>query len=176
MADFFTLGPKFVPGPKLVAGAISEMLVQAASAELPPADSVTSTTCRIARWAGAVGEAIDVEEVALQNVDSDVEAALPDLLAPGGCLLLVYALVCTRGADRVSQDMKAETGVVEGSLITGPNSICSMELVSLFLIGVAKSNVFAYHQITKAKVEWPTGLGIGLLSYTEKEAGQKGPN
>ena len=44
--------------------------------------------------------------------------------------------------------MSAETGVVEGSLIAGPNNICSMELVSLMLIGVARANVFAYHQVS----------------------------
>ena len=34
------------------------------------------------------------------------------------------------------------------------------------LIGVAKANVFAYHQITKAKQAWPEGLGVGMLSYS----------
>ena len=47
--------------------------------------------------------------------------------------------MCTQ---RLRADMSAETGVVEGSLITGIHNICSMELVSLMLIGGARLPTF----------------------------------
>ena len=88
----------------------------------------------------------------------------------------MYALLLTRSMEQVRRDMSAETGVVEGPLVVGPNHICSMELTSLLLCGVAKPNVLAYHSATRERQDWPLtaaasdpraalSLGVGMLSY-----------
>jgi len=162
-----SVAPDQTPTDQELAGAVMDMLLQAVR---------EGSDVRLVSWQDASQPCQAVTE---QLVPADRETLapnvlnwLPSLFAPGGAVLLLYALVATRGVDQLRQDMSAETGMVEGSLVTGPMNLCSMELVSLLLIGEARANVTAYHQVTRAKTSWPRGLGVGMLSLTEKDTGQ----
>jgi hypothetical protein len=190
-AAFFQQGAAYTPSRPLIAATVADILLQCVDKTAPGGAAAAAAVVRLPRFTGAVGQAIAVVEVAgathetvaaalLAAGDGGGNGCLLDaFLSPGGAILLVYAALLTRGEAAVRRDMSAETGVIEGPLIVGPNSTCSMELTSLLLCGVAKPNVFAYHSATRALQDWPHtapgedgGLGVGMISHTEIQAKQ----
>ena len=102
-----------------------------------------------------------------------VGARLLPLLASfkrrGGCCLLIYACVLTRGVEAVRADVALDNGMAP--LIIGPNALCGTELVNLMLCGVARGNVSAYDANGQGKVSWRSAGCVGLLSREELEMG-----
>lgn len=80
-------------------------------------------------------------------------------------VLFMYSLVATRGDKNVKMDVLKSGGDLP--LITSSLFLCSSDLVSLCLIGRANGNVGAYDNGENSKLDWPEGLGVGLLSMNE---------
>ena len=144
-----------------LAGALAAILQQCAGEGEP---------LRLPAWADAPGKAVTVDEVAAAEAEAALLARLDAFKAPGGCVLLVYAALLCRGADKVRTDVVADMG--EPPLIVGPHQICSSELVSLLLRGVATGNVAAHTAMGAAFCDWPPALGVGCLSLAEIETGE----
>eukprot|EP00041_Stephanoeca_diplocostata_P034640 m.1190509 g.1190509 ORF g.1190509 m.1190509 type:complete len:566 (-) comp24555_c1_seq20:2029-3726(-) len=122
------------------------------------------------------------------HIVSVCDALVPHVAAfrgRGGVCLLCYSAVLTRGIHRVRADVSADGG--DMPLVVGPFALCSTEMVSLLLHGVARGNVAAY-SLDGTKATWrqtpdpasttpdvaPVGRGghIGMLSMAEVEAGR----
>ena len=88
--------------------------------------------------------------------------------ARGGCCLLCYSCVLTRGLEALSADVAADNGATP--LVSGPHALCGTELVNLMLCGVARANVSAYGADGR-KVTWRSRARVGLLSRDEIESG-----
>ena len=114
-----------------------------------------------------------------------MSAHLDEFKAAGGVCLIVYSALLSRGVDQCKMDM-ASSGT-EPPLVVGPHSVCSSDLMSLLLRGVASENIFAYNPLAQAvkaaeggeggdggegsspKVDWPQSVEVGMLSSSEKE-------
>lgn len=145
----------------MLAKVITSMLCRATSPEAP---------VRICLWATELGGEVSVNEMPAKEAGSFVSEHIVDFAKEGGCVLLVYSLVLTRGEDAVKADIGREGG--EPPLIIGPNLLCSSELMALCLRGVAGGNVGAFAG-DGSRFDWPsdTDFGVGLLSHLEVESG-----
>lgn len=94
---------------------------------------------------------------------------LPTFKQRGGCCLLIYSCVLSRGIESVRADVAQDNGMTP--LIIGPNALCGTELVNLMLCGVARGNVSAYNSNGHGKVSWRAVGCVGLLSREELEMG-----
>lgn len=138
----------------------------------------TSNECTVVEWAegSAVGDGgLKVQEKVLLKTQlrEHIRANLQKFTDPGGLVLLVYSCVLSRGVDQVRSDIGRDSG--EPPLITGPHALCTTELLSLMLRGVASGNVGAYTAIGSPNA-WADGGGeltglVGLLSFSEVESG-----
>ena len=159
-------GPAFRPSDADLAAAVAAVLATVARASGGP--------CHVVRWApggGPSGSDVEVAEVAPDALLAAVTARLPEVKAPGGLLLLVYGCVMTRGVSQVRADMARSGG--SPPLVFAPHALCTSELVSLLLRGVADGNVSAYGPTGGAKVSWAApgaACPVGLLSFMELEA------
>mmetsp|Transcript_17549 Transcript_17549/g.25978 ORF Transcript_17549/g.25978 Transcript_17549/m.25978 type:complete len:742 (-) Transcript_17549:1370-3595(-) len=77
------------------------------------------------------GLALTISKFLLQN------SILEKFQRPGGVVLLVMALVASRGASKIANDMDDQS-----SKLTSQFGHCSQELINLLLTGEAVSNVF----------------------------------
>lgn len=145
----------------LLSKVVTAMLCRAA----PPGGAV-----RVCRWLADVGAEVSIKEMPAESAGLFVAEHIADFANAGGCVLLVYSLVLTRGEDLIKADIGREGG--EPPLIVGPNLLCSSELVSLCLRGVAGGNVGAFAGDGSC-FNWPldTEFGVGLLSHLEVESG-----
>eukprot|EP00949_MAST-11_sp_MAST-11-sp1_P004409 g4409.t1 len=159
------LSASYVPSKEDLADALCEIL-QA------PARASNSSVCALARWRDgepkSSKDSVEFDEVSLSNLGAEVRSRIDSFMSAGGCLLLVYSLVQTRGAEAVRRD-EAESGGADQPLIYGAFSLCTSELISLMLRGTANGSVSAYN-MSGAKVEWPQ-LRIGMLSLDEVDHG-----
>ena len=81
-----------------------------------------------------------------------------------GMLRLVYSMVLSRGVNQIQKDLNDDT---ESPLIGSSRGLCSFELMSLLLRGVANGDIGAFNQVTRAPQDWNRNDvlgGIGLLS------------
>jgi hypothetical protein len=183
---FFVDGPAFTPSAGLIAATITDILLACVKF-----DESEQGVVHLASWkeSGPAGVGYEIStaefpspghqfnvhnEAARARIEEAVASSLAStFLAPGGAVLLVYSAILTRGEAQVRLDCAAETGVCEGALICGPNSICSMELVSLLMCGVARANVSAYHAVSRQlQPSWDGARGVGMLSTSELDSGQ----
>eukprot|EP00036_Acanthoecidae_sp_10tr_P015979 CAMPEP_0206290282 /NCGR_PEP_ID=MMETSP0106_2-20121207/2541_1 /ASSEMBLY_ACC=CAM_ASM_000206 /TAXON_ID=81532 /ORGANISM="Acanthoeca-like sp., Strain 10tr" /LENGTH=522 /DNA_ID=CAMNT_0053720841 /DNA_START=68 /DNA_END=1636 /DNA_ORIENTATION=- len=131
------------------------------------------TVC-VAKWDDGGSEGGAVAPLEIPADEGSVRAAIVENIAAyracGGCVLLCHSVVCTRGIDAVKADVMADGG--ELPLVYGPHSLCSSELVNLFVEGVCRGNVAAYDP-SGVKSQWRTDKrsGVGLLSRMELESG-----
>ena len=152
--------------PEVLAATIAEMLTQCSSAQMLTQCTDEQPTV-VASWAGQVGQAVTVTEIAsTSDVVAAVSVALEAFVGPGGCCLLVYSLLLSRGVAAVRADAAAGMGGLP--LVVGPNAVCSTELMSLCLRGTANGNFGAYFGPSKIPHNWPLG-DVGMLSYSELE-------
>jgi hypothetical protein len=141
-----------------LAGALAAILQQCAGVGRP---------VQLPAWGSDVGKAVRVEEVGSAEAGSAVLAAIDAFKGRGGCVLLVYAALLTRGVDQVKTDVMVDMG--EPPLVVGPHRICSSELMALLLKGVASGNFGAQNATNTAGNDWPPALGVGMLSSSELE-------
>ena len=154
--------PDVAVGPEALCAAMAKILCRCA----------TDGKVVLASWAGEVGgelredvvEGTDVSSVALALM-----AVVASLMGRGGCCLLCYSCVLTRGVDTVRSEACLDGGGVP--LVSGPFALCGTELVSLMLCGVARCNVSAYEALSGGKVSWRTRGAVGLLSADELDSG-----
>jgi len=129
--------------------------------------------CRIARWTGPVGEAVETVDVSEGSIFDHFVKHISDFKSRGGAVLFLYSAILTRGVAQIKKELTADGS--EPPLVTGPHWLCTSDLVSLFLCGVPKGNVSAYDPTTAELITWPgqgiSTLGIGLLSQNEIETG-----
>ena len=125
----------------------------------------------LASYVGDVGGAVSHDEFTVGSAAELGTRLLPKLAifkGRGGCCLLLYACVLTRGLDNVKRDVALDNGMTP--LIIGPNALCGTELVNLMLSGVARGNVAAYGAMG-GKVDWRAKGRVGMLSRDELEIG-----
>eukprot|EP00947_MAST-08B_sp_MAST-8B-sp1_P002785 g2785.t1 len=181
--------------PDLVASAIASLICPAPM-RCGGAGGARRETCVLCKWADGMprGKGVALEEgVPTADLARRVQeqAYLDAFTSPGGVCLILYSALLSRGVDQARLDM-ASSGT-EPPLVVGPNSVCSSDLMSLLLRGVASANIFAYDPLAAAKsggsdskedgdgddkdkegggapkVDWPAEVEVGLLSTTEKE-------
>merc|ERR1719386_154025 len=109
---------------------------------------------RICRWKGEVGGEVSVNEMASESAGSFLSEHIADFANAGGCVLLIYSLVLTRGEDLIKADIGREGGEPSDTLIVGPNLLCTTELMSLCLRGVAGGNVGPFGA-DGSRFDWP---------------------
>ena len=130
----------------------------------------TAGQITLARWAESPGGDVVGEEPFVADGPAAVAArllpVLPSWKQRGGCCLLCYSAVLTRGIDKVKTDVALDAG--SPPLVVGPHSLCSTELMTLLMAGVARGNVGAY-SMAGGKVDWRTAGSVGLLSRDELE-------
>jgi len=83
--------------------------------------------------------------------------------------LLCYSAVLTRGLDRVRAEVALDGG--SAPLVAGPHALCTTELMSLLMQGVARGNVCAYGN-DGVKVAWRSRGDVGLISRDELDMGR----
>lgn len=128
--------------------------------------------CQVATWTGRVGR--DVQATRVQGGDGvrQFMNLNPRMFHGEGCLvLLVYSCVLTRTIEAVRRDMELS---FEPSLVTGPFSVGTMELMALLMRGEARGNIGAVATGDDGALvdnDWPAVSDVGLLSYSEVETG-----
>jgi len=119
---------------------------------------------------GPEAELVHKEYAEEQALRAEVTARIADFCGPGGVVDLVYSAVFTRGVDEVRREAQSEGG--ELPLVTQEFNcwLCTTELMSLLLRGVAAGNIGAFSADGSRNSNWD-GAEIGLLSKGEKDTG-----
>jgi hypothetical protein len=125
---------------------------------------------RLCTWSGGkVGEGVETHDVGSEagSVHAFIMSHLDQYKGRGALALIVYSAFLSRGSEKVQQDVAMGGGMMP--IVFGPFNLCTTELMSLLMRGVANGNVGAYSQ-TGAKVDHFAGCNkIGLLSTSEIE-------
>lgn len=154
------LTPDLVVADVWLAGVLARALDRARHTAMDP--------IQIARWTGAVGQAVTFDVISPEGLLSFIEANLARFTAPGGLVLFVYSMAKTRTFAGVQEDTAESQGQLP--LIDGPNYFCSSELVSLVLRGRANGCVGAFDALGRPHT-WSPAPGVGLLSLSENSSG-----
>lgn len=145
----------------ILASVLTAMLWQARTD-----DTVKLVTKAASEANGGVSVASFTEKEALQKA---VTESIGTFKSAGGVVLFVYSLVLTHTVDEIKTDVVQAGGDLP--MVTDL-ALCTSDLVSLCLRGQANGNVGAFQPISddngdNIKLEWPEGLGVGLLSMDE---------
>lgn len=153
------------PERRLVAlvGAVAEMLWRAATKEGGSGRAATVTVAAAALPATPFTEARAFEvcwHTSRASVEMALAAAMPQLETACGVILVVYALLLSRGLERVRMDMDEQD-----SALVARFGHCSQEMLNLCATGMATTNVF---DGMKEMVEGVDGLVMrGILEQPE---------
>ena len=108
------------------------------------------------------------EKATLKTSKDGIQALVRDNISmfrnEFGMLRLVYSMVLSRGVNQIQKDLNDDA---ESPLIGSSRGLCSFELMSLLLRGVANGDIGAFNQVTRAPQDWNRDEvlgGIGLLS------------
>ncbi len=148
-------------------------LADALAAILAVCRTGESGPIRACTWEAKVGEGVSVAELkSLDDARDFMRKNVAAYKAKGGCVLLVYSAMLTRGVGQVRRDMAA-AGADPPLVITAHSAwLCSFSLVSLLLRGVARGDIFAFSQLG-TRQDWDvSALGVGLLSSQEVQDGR----
>lgn len=126
-----------------------------------------NSMCKVVLWENKPGEGVKETTMSEDKVEEFVLTNLDSFLGVGGPILLVYSAVATRTPAQILDDIMFGGG--EPPLIFGSNLLCTSELVSLLIRGVASGNVGAYAFGEKNNFE--VGMKVGLLSRSELDTG-----
>merc|ERR1711865_191654 len=157
------LSPTMVVSDQMLASALAAMISQCRPTDDAP--------CTLATWpAAALVANPNAAELAPDALAASLLENIGQFKAPGGCVLLMYSLVLTRTPDQVKKDLASE--MESGPLVLAPTFVCSMGLMGLLLKGEARGTISAYAAIGGAPIDWPSALGVGMLSFSEVDSGQ----
>eukprot|EP01125_Pyxidicula_operculata_P020870 TRINITY_DN7842_c0_g1_i1.p1 TRINITY_DN7842_c0_g1~~TRINITY_DN7842_c0_g1_i1.p1 ORF type:complete len:505 (+),score=106.33 TRINITY_DN7842_c0_g1_i1:38-1552(+) len=151
------------PSTKYIVKALSKILTICASEGNMPS---------IATWTGKVGEDVKIDQVPQSELESHLSNVIDNFLKPGGAVLAVYSAVLSRGVKKLRLELSEDGG--QPPLVTGPNWLCTSDLVTLFMYGKPHGNVSAYDPVSTQKEKWSekeSNIGVGMISYSEIEAG-----
>ena len=102
-----------------------------------------------------------------ENVREFILSHLDQYKGNGALALIVYSAFVSRGAEKVSQDVALGGGMMP--IVFGPFNLCTTELMSLLMRGVANGNVGAYAQTGQKVDHFASFNKVGLLSTSEIE-------
>eukprot|EP00927_Polykrikos_kofoidii_P049741 TRINITY_DN43761_c0_g1_i1.p1 TRINITY_DN43761_c0_g1~~TRINITY_DN43761_c0_g1_i1.p1 ORF type:complete len:563 (-),score=108.59 TRINITY_DN43761_c0_g1_i1:108-1727(-) len=161
--------PTFSFDDDALARALAIVLVRCATAPTGGSDAEAPASSARVIIANSNGDEPEIE------LPADVAAVAAHLLSnvgmfrrAGGVNTFCMSAVLTRGVDRVTEEACMDGG--NPPLISGPHALCTTELLTLLLTGIARGNVSAYGS-DGAKVSWRPQSDVGILSRDEVDVG-----
>lgn len=159
-----SLTPSYIPTVDDATAAVMRLLQTVAS---PSSAAASPTTIQCCAWTDSVG-GVGGSVVTTPCDPDTLRALIPQYLAPGGVLLLLYSVIHTFGVETLQQQHAALLPLLYGS-----HTLCSSALMNILLTGEARESLSAYDDFGGA-IPWnKSPASVGLLSGTEIELKMK---